>query len=74
MKENKRMIKEEKIFNRLIGGVHSSISSHISEYFLFGESEIFQSNIRFYFEKVGNFPERIENLYFSLSFLLRHIL
>ena len=67
----KKLCIEEKMFNRVISGLHTSISSHISEFFPDEKTQEFYPNVDFYFEKVGKFQDRIENLYFSYSFLLR---
>jgi len=53
-------------------GLHTSVNSNIAEFFTNESGEQF-TNIDYYFEKVGNFPERIENLYFYYSVILRAI-
>ena len=62
---------EEKLFNRLISGLHASINSHIFEYFLDPDTNQFTPNWKVYFERVGNFPDRIDNIYYTFSILLR---
>lgn len=62
---------EDHILNRLISGVHSSINCHISEFFVDLETNRQFNNRAMFFERVGNFPERIENLYFTYSIFLR---
>jgi len=68
---NQEMCKEEKMFNNLISGLHTSISSHLTEYYFEEGRNKSKPNFRLFFEKVGNFPERIKNLYFIYSVLLR---
>lgn len=65
------MCMEEKMFNRLISGLHSSISTHLSEYYFEEGKKNSKPNIGLYFQKVGDFPDRIQNLYFLYSVLLR---
>jgi len=67
------MCMEEKIFNNLISGLHTSISSHLSEFYFEENRNKSKPNFRLYFQKVGDHPERIKNLYFIYSVLLRLI-
>lgn len=56
---------------KMISGMHASVSSHLTEYFIdFGKNLTFP-NPQMYYEKVGKFPDRIDNLIFAWSFLLR---
>lgn len=59
------------MFNKLISGLHTSINSHIFEYYVDSETKENKPNWEVYFERVGNFPDRIENLYFAYSVILR---
>lgn len=70
--QEKDICHEEKMFNNLISGLHSSISTHLSEYYFEEGKEKSKPNHRLYFEKVGNYPERIKNLFFLYSILLRY--
>ena len=67
------MCMEEKIFNNLVSGLHSSISSHLSEYYFEEGRNASKPNFKLYFQKVADFPERTKNLYFIYSLLLRSI-
>ena len=62
---------EERVFNNLISGLHTSISSHLTEFYIDENRNRSKPNFRLYFEKVANYPERIKNLYFIYSVLLR---
>jgi ERO1-like protein alpha len=62
---------EERLLRRAISGMHTSVSTHLSEYFNDFELDVSYPNTEMYFERVGNHPERIKNLYFSFSILLR---
>lgn len=62
---------------RMISGMHSSVSSHLSEYFIefgrFGRDKIVYANDVLYFEKVGNHKDRIGNLIFAVQTMLRAV-
>lgn len=62
---------EERVLNRAVSGMHASVSTHLSEYFVDPDLEGFVPNHSMYFEKVGDYPDRIQNLYFAYSILLR---
>jgi len=62
------------LFNRVISGLHTSISSHIYEYYIPPGKKEYEPNWALYFEKVGNYQERVENLYFAYSLVLRLLL
>eukprot|EP01017_Pseudomicrothorax_dubius_P039469 TRINITY_DN6060_c0_g1_i4.p1 TRINITY_DN6060_c0_g1~~TRINITY_DN6060_c0_g1_i4.p1 ORF type:complete len:373 (+),score=29.74 TRINITY_DN6060_c0_g1_i4:161-1279(+) len=62
---------EERTLNRMISGLHTSISIHVSWFFRNNQASEKRPNFKLFFEKVGNYPSRIENLYFLYSILLR---
>lgn len=43
------------MFNRIISGLHASISSHICEYYIPEWKDTYEPNWKFYFDKVGNY-------------------
>lgn len=62
---------EERLLNRALSGLHTSVSSHIAyKWKDFKRNEEYV-NIREYYEKVGNHPERLKNLYFAFSIMVR---
>ena len=63
---------EERLLNRIISGLHTSISTQLSEYYNNDKNKTFP-NQQIFFEKVGDYPERMANLYFAHSVLLRAI-
>lgn len=65
------MCVEERLLFRIISGLHTSISTQLTEFY--GDKTKTYANFPLFFEKVGNHPERIENLYFAYSVLLRAI-
>ncbi|CAK56180.1 unnamed protein product (macronuclear) [Paramecium tetraurelia] len=56
-------------FINLIKGLHSSISVSITEQFDYGNKT--GANVDFFFWRVGDYPDRIYNLYFLESFLIQ---
>ena len=60
---------------KMISGMHTSVSTHLTEYFVefgkFNRSQIVYANDQMYFEKVGDYPDRIESLIFAVQILLR---
>eukprot|EP00922_Rhytidocystis_sp_ex-Travisia-forbesii_P033237 GHVS01049408.1.p1 GENE.GHVS01049408.1~~GHVS01049408.1.p1 ORF type:complete len:611 (+),score=42.94 GHVS01049408.1:113-1945(+) len=74
--------REEEMFFRLISGLHSNIAALSSEYYYpakpmvplpEGRHEDARHNMDFFREKLGIFPERISNLYFTFSVLLKTV-
>ena len=53
------MCHEELMFNRIISGFHTSISSHISDGFYYADIDDYGPNVDFYFAKVGYFLDRL---------------
>eukprot|EP00922_Rhytidocystis_sp_ex-Travisia-forbesii_P033241 GHVS01049412.1.p1 GENE.GHVS01049412.1~~GHVS01049412.1.p1 ORF type:complete len:605 (+),score=17.08 GHVS01049412.1:230-2044(+) len=77
--------REEEMFFRLISGLHSNIAALSSEYYYDikidkssltkprDRNEEARYNMDFFQEKLAPFPERISNLYFTFSILLRTV-
>eukprot|EP00871_Galdieria_phlegrea_P005669 jgi/Galph1/6102/GphlegSOOS_G4648.1 len=63
--------KEQRVFFRLISGIHTSINMHIAKEYLFGTR--WGPNLKLYEERVRKYPERVENLYFAFAFVLRAV-
>lgn len=63
--------------SKMVSGMHASVSSHLSEYFIefnrFGQDKIVYPNDELYFAKVGRHPDRIKNLVFAVDILLRAV-
>merc|ERR1719198_1663651 len=60
---------EERVFHRLISGLHASINSHLCRYFYPGD----QPNLLLWQHKVGHHADRIQNLYFTFVFVSRAV-
>ena len=61
---------EERVFYRLISGFHASTTAHICENFQNNRGEL-EPNEEFFLWKLGMFPDRMQNIYFTFLFLLR---
>ncbi|KAI0567110.1 Endoplasmic Reticulum Oxidoreductin 1 [Gracilaria domingensis] len=61
--------KEERMFYRLISGLHASISMHIARRYLFGNS--WGPNIEIYKQRLRPYPERIRNLNVAYAVAMR---
>jgi len=66
------MCLEERLLNRIISGLHTSISTQLSYYYNTERNKTYP-NPDLFFEKVGDHPDRMANLYFAHSVLLRAI-
>jgi len=66
---------EQRALNRVLSGLHTSVNTQLSELYIDFESDRKKMvpNWRMYFEKVGDYPDRIKNLHFYYSVLLRAI-
>ncbi|KAI8826710.1 uncharacterized protein EV422DRAFT_552090 [Fimicolochytrium jonesii] len=64
---------ERRVFYRLISGLHSSISTHICDQYLDRNTGVWMRNLTCFADRVGNHPDRIQNMYFTYTILLRAI-
>ena len=64
---------EKRVFFRLMSGLQSSISVHISKEYFYPNSGTWAPNIELFQKSVGMHKDRINNLYFAFLFLLRAI-
>jgi len=71
---------EQRLYNRFISGLHSSISLHIAHSYCLemdphqvGECRMWGSNDAIAYDRVLNHPDRVENLYVAFSLLLRAV-
>jgi len=61
---------ERRVFYRLMSGLQSSITTHIAREYLFDDGH-WGPNHQLFLDRVGMFPERMNNMYFTFLFLLR---
>ncbi|TPX35329.1 hypothetical protein SmJEL517_g02289 [Synchytrium microbalum] len=64
---------EKRVFYRLISGLHSSISTHLCNEYLDRKTGVWFPNLTCFMERVGMFPDRVQNMYFNYVVLLRSI-
>ena len=71
---------EQRLYNRFISGLHSSISLHIAHSYCLemdphsvGECRMWGPNDAIAYERVLNHPDRVENLYVAFTLLLRAV-
>ena len=61
---------EERMLNRIISGLHAAINTNICENFeKYGEN---RPAMKWFFSVVGEHPDRIENIYYFYSIILRY--
>ena len=75
---------EQRVFYRLLSGMHAAISSHIANNFpvspdidvhadINEHPELYGPSLTVFDEKLGQYPDRLNNLYFAFVFLLRAV-
>mmetsp|Transcript_10632 Transcript_10632/g.14563 ORF Transcript_10632/g.14563 Transcript_10632/m.14563 type:complete len:489 (+) Transcript_10632:32-1498(+) len=65
------MCLEQRVFYRLISGLHTSINLHIARYYEKNADGDWDCNLDFFQHRILNHPDRIKNLYFVFLFLVR---
>lgn len=65
------MCLEERVFYRLISGLHTSITAHVFARWKLDDKGNWLPNQGLWSNVFGRFPERLDNLYFTLAFMLR---
>ncbi|BGP25516.1 ERO1-like protein beta [Rhodotorula toruloides] len=62
---------EKRVFYRVISGLHASISVHICDDYLDQTTGLWSPNLDCFVTRIGQHPERLENMYFTYVLLLR---
>ncbi|GAA6002909.1 ER oxidoreductin [Rhodotorula paludigena] len=62
---------EKRVFYRVISGLHASISVHICDDYLDQSTGQWAPNLDCFITRIGQHPERLENMYFTYVLLLR---
>ncbi|GAA6009466.1 hypothetical protein JCM11491_003568 [Sporobolomyces phaffii] len=62
---------EKRVFYRVISGLHASISVHICDDYLDQRTGQWSPNLDCFITRIGQHPERLENMYFTYVLLLR---
>lgn len=65
---------EQKVFYQIISGFHSSVSTHLCNEYYNNVTNQWEPNLELFNFKVGDHPERIENIYFNYAMIVRSIL
>jgi hypothetical protein len=61
---------EQRVFYRLISGLHASTTAHICEIFHHPDGT-WGPNLDMFIYRLGGFPDRMKNIYFTFVYLLR---
>lgn len=64
---------ETTLLYHLISGLHASVNTHISEGFEDEKGQLV-NNQTYFLEKVGNYPERVKNLYFIYAAVAKSVI
>ncbi|KAF9900158.1 hypothetical protein EC991_007819 [Linnemannia zychae] len=67
------MCLEKRVFYRMISGLHASISIHICDEYFNQTSGIWGPNLECFVSRVGAHPDRLENIFFDYSILVRAV-
>lgn len=64
---------EERLFYRVISGMHASVSTHLCYSYLDKSTGEWGPDLDCFLSRVGNYPERLANLYFNYAFVSRAV-
>jgi len=65
---------EERLLYRIVSGLHSSVSAHLAYHYLpQASSSKEEPNLPEFVRRVGAFPDRLQNMYFTYLVLLRSV-
>lgn len=64
---------EKRVFQRLISGMHASISTHLCWDYLNQTTGQWHPNLQCYKERLHDHPERISNMYFNYALVARAV-
>eukprot|EP01100_Stratorugosa_tubuloviscum_P001068 TRINITY_DN1240_c2_g1_i1.p1 TRINITY_DN1240_c2_g1~~TRINITY_DN1240_c2_g1_i1.p1 ORF type:complete len:454 (-),score=133.63 TRINITY_DN1240_c2_g1_i1:77-1438(-) len=66
---------EERVFYRLISGFHGSTTAHLCRYYQYDQvTGVWKPQLDLFEWRLGHFPDRIKNIYFTFVFLLRAVI
>ncbi|KAF8931254.1 hypothetical protein BGZ47_000159 [Haplosporangium gracile] len=71
--QEEEMCLEKRVFYRMISGLHASISIHICDEYFNQTSGIWGPNLECFVSRVGAHPDRLENIFFDYSILVRAV-
>lgn len=64
---------EKTFFYKLVSGMHASISTHLSNEFFNKFTKTYSPSLKQFMFRVGDFPDRIENIYLNYILILKSI-
>ncbi|KAJ3813980.1 endoplasmic reticulum Oxidoreductin 1-domain-containing protein [Lentinula aff. lateritia] len=73
LQDDEEQCLEEKVYNKVISGLHASISTHICLDYLDQTTGKWGPDVQCYITRVASHPERLEYIYFNTVLLLRAI-
>ncbi|GMM29614.1 ER oxidoreductin [Martiniozyma asiatica (nom. inval.)] len=65
---------EKNFFYKLVSGMHASISTHLSNEYLDKSKKEYLPNLEQFMFRVGDFPERIQNIYLNYIIVLKALI
>ncbi|VEU24169.1 DEKNAAC105386 [Brettanomyces naardenensis] len=65
---------EKNFYYKLISGMHASISTHLSNEYLDLKTKQYGPNLKQFMFRVGDFPDRIENIYLNYIIVLKALI
>lgn len=71
--QEEEMCLEKRVFYRMISGLHASISIHICDEYFNQTSGVWGPNLECFVSRVGAHPDRLENIFFDYSILVRAV-
>ncbi len=74
MNEEAGQCLEKRVFYRIISGMHASISTHLCNEWFDPMAREWGPNMKCFMTRVGNFPDRLSNIYFNYALVSRAIL
>ena len=60
-------------FFRIVSGMHASIGTHLSNEYLNTETGEWEPNLDLFMARVGNFPDRVSNIYFNYAIVAKSL-
>lgn len=71
--KNQDMCIEQRLFYRLVSGMHASVSTHLCYSYLDKVTGEWGPDLDCFMSRVGNHPERLSNLYFDYALVSRAV-
>ncbi|KAK9449658.1 endoplasmic reticulum Oxidoreductin 1-domain-containing protein [Limtongia smithiae] len=64
---------EKRVFYKLVSGMHASVSTHLCNEYLDTETGEWGPNLEMFMARVGNYPDRIANIYFNYGLVAKAV-